>query len=125
MSQNLRQPSRGGGEVVAYDSGQKLACLLEEGLLLGAAVGDVLEGFHGAGHLTHFNEGVDDGEGGLGGTGRLQNGGEHVKSSLGEGMIGDGMFHRLEPVEIFDQLLSLSLLQGEIVTRRKLVGIDY
>ena len=114
----------GGGEVVAYDSGKELACLLEEGLLLGAAVGDVLEGFHGAGHLTHFNEGVDDGEGGLGGTGRLQNGGKHVKSSLGEGMIGDGMLHRLEPVEIFDQLLSLSLLQGETVTRRKLVGID-
>ena len=33
------------------------------------------------------------------------------------------MLHRLEPVEIFDQLLSLSLLQGETVTRRKLVGI--
>ena len=97
--------------------------LLEKGLLLSAAVGDVLEGFHGAGHLTHFNEGVDDGKGGLGGTGRLQNGGEHVKSSLGEGMIGDGMLHRLEPVEIFDQLLSLCLLQGETVTRRKLVGI--
>ena len=76
----------GSGEVVAYDSGKELACLLEEGLLLGAAVGDVLEGFHGAGHLTHFNEGVDDGEGGLGGTGRLQNGGKHVKSSLGEGL---------------------------------------
>ena len=76
----------GGGEVVAYDSGEELACLLEEGLLLGAAVGDVLEGFHGAGHLTDFNEGVDDGEGGLGGTGRLQNGGKHVKSSLGEGL---------------------------------------
>ena len=106
----------GGGEVVAYDSGQELACLLEEGLLLGAAVGDVLEGFHGAGHLTHFNEGVDDGEGGLGGTGRLQNGGEHVKSSLGKGMIGDGMLHRLEPVEIFDQLLSLTLLQGGTIT---------
>ena len=71
--------------VVAYDSGQELTCLLEEGLLLGAAVGDVLEGFHGAGHLTHFNKGVDDGDGGLGSTGRLQNGGEHVKASLGEG----------------------------------------
>ena len=33
------------------------------------------------------------------------------------------MLHRLEPVEIFDQLLSLSLLQGETVTRWKLVGI--
>ena len=29
---------------------------------------------------------TDDGEGGLGGTGRLQNGDEHVKSSLGEGL---------------------------------------
>ena len=38
-------------------------------------------------------------------------------------MIGDGMLHRLEPVEIFDQLLSLSLLQGKTITRRKLVGI--
>ena len=38
-------------------------------------------------------------------------------------MIGDGMFHRLKPVEIFDQLLSLCLLQGETVTRRKLVRI--
>ena len=64
---------RGGREVVAYDSGKELTRLLEEGLLLGAAIGDVLEGFHGAGHLTHFNKGVDDGEGGLGGTGRLQN----------------------------------------------------
>ena len=33
------------------------------------------------------------------------------------------MLHRLEPVEIFDQLLSLSLLQGETVTRRELIGI--
>ena len=55
----------GGGEVIAYDGGEELACLLEKGLLFGAAVGDVLKGFHGAGHLPHFNEGVDDGEGGL------------------------------------------------------------
>ena len=76
----------GGGEIVANDSGEELACLLEKGLLFGAAVGDVLKGFHGAGHLPHFNEGVDDGEGGLGGSGWLQDGGEHVQTSLGEGL---------------------------------------
>ena len=44
-------------------------------------------------------------------------------TSLSEGMIGDGMLHRLEPIEIFDQLLSLSILQEKTITRRKLVGI--